>query len=247
MTRQTFNFKDIEQDCEIQYDCHQLDGRALGIKILVPEKLHQQHPYQASSYAYLQLLREQIKAFGTIEFPGLPINKTNYTLAQRAPWEHPYSTNQYMTDHCQQPHQDTPPYPTAFGLEAPRQYFATWLMSLRGLEHYYQFARQNPQLSTSQIHQQLLTPSLNDGSALLVNRQPGLILIDNSQHQNLYHARTCLFDALANAPKDAKDAPMYAFNEVGLLNYIDQLDSQRGQQWRDSEDLAAVRAFLEQH
>jgi hypothetical protein len=40
---------------------------------------------------------------------------------------------------------------------------------------------------------------------------------------------------------------MYAFNEVGLLNYIDQLDSRRGQQWRDHEDLAAVRAFLEQH
>jgi len=37
---------------------------------------------------------------------------------------------------------------------------------------------------------------------------------------------------------------MYAYNEQGLLHYIDQLDSRRGAGDRCDEDLQQVKAFL---
>ena len=88
--------------------------------------------------------------------------------------------------------------------------------------------------------------SLSDGSGLLLNHEAGLILIDNSDAQRLYHARTCQFAEVEANPDYDSDAPMYAFNEPGLLNYIDQLDSRRGQHDRCAEDLAEVKVFMAQ-
>jgi hypothetical protein len=77
-----------------------------------------------------------------------------------------------------------------------------------------------------------------------VNHAPGLILIDNSEHQQLYHARTCRFDAVAQNPHYTEDAPMYAFNEIGLLNYIDTMDEQRGEQDRDAAEQKIISDFI---
>jgi hypothetical protein len=89
-------------------------------------------PYASTAYTFLQQLRGAIREHGLIEFPGLPVNPTNHTLAQRAPWEHAYSQNPYLTGFCQLLHQDTPPYPTAFWLGAERRFFATWVTSRQG-------------------------------------------------------------------------------------------------------------------
>lgn len=247
MARARFNFNDIEQECQIQYASHQLDGKALGIRILVPSEIQSSPIFSGSVYGFLQQLREPIFEYGTIEFPDLAFNKTNYTLAQKAPWQHLYSTNHYLTDFCQHPHQDTPPYPTAFGLEQPRKYFATWLMSVKGVNHYYEQQRARSGVSADELHKALVNKSLANGTGILVNQQPGLILIDNSNHRNLYHARTACFDLLEqHQPSQAEqDVPMYAFNEVGLMNYIDQLDSRRGQAYRDAKDAGEVARYMD--
>lgn len=242
--RQRFSMADLERDCRVESGCHQLDGRALGLRVQVPAGLFGRYPYNASAYAFLQELRPALRDAGLIEFPGLPLNPINHTLAQHAPWQHGYSSNPYLTDICQQPHQDTPPWPTAFWLGATRRYFATWVVSRRGLEAWLELQRQEPALDVTGLHRRLVPASLEQGIGLLINRDPGLILVDNSSARALYHARTCLFDAVAAAAPGSEDAPMHAFNEIGLLHYIDQLDSRRGPEHRDARDLAEVRAFI---
>ncbi len=194
----------------------------------------------------MQFLRHDIQQYGFIELPNLTLNKSNYTLAQRSPQEHGYSSNHYLTDFCQQPHQDTPPYPTAFWLEKERSYFFTWLISFKGMTHFFDYQQQHPNLSIQAIHQHLVPLSLNEGWGLIVNKQPGLILIDNSHHSKLYHARSCNFQAMRITPNFTSDTPMYAFNEIGLLNYIDQLDSRRGTLHRNQKEKEDVAAFMQQ-
>lgn len=244
MLRTPFTLADIERDCHVQAGCHRLDDRPLGLRITVPAELQHRYPYNASAYAFLQQLREAILEHGTIEFPGLPVNPCNHTLAQRSPEQHRYSSNPYLTDYCQAPHQDTPPYPTAFWLGAPRHYFGTWVISLQGLQRYLQYTRQFPQHDIETVHRALVPESLANGSGLILNREPGLLLIDNSEHRRLYHARTCDFAALANNPQPAEETPMYAFNEMGLLHYIDTLDERRGGHDRHAKDLAETQAFM---
>lgn len=244
-----FSFSDITHDCTISEGVYQLDNqpgqnRRLGIRIHVPQALHNQYPYNASAYAFLQQLRKEIFECGLIELPGLPLNPTNHTLAQAAPWQHLYSTNPYMTDYYQSPHQDTPPYPTAFWLNNERRYFATWVISSGMAEAFYRFQAANPGLTLQQVHRHLVAESLSTKRGLLLNRNPGLLLIDNSQHQQLYHARTCLFDSDSHPGEASTDSPSYAYNEIGLLNYIDTLDSRRGQAWRDETDRQQVIDFM---
>lgn len=244
MRRLPFTFDDICQESSIQTDCHQLDGRDFGIKIIVPEQLHSSPPFNATAYAYLQLLRNEIFEYGTIEFPNLPLNKTNHTLAQRSPKQHSYSSNPFLTDYCQQPHQDTPSYPTAFWLGKKRQYFATWLMSIQGVVEYKKLCQEHPQLNNEEIHRQLQPKSLDNKTGLLVNHNPGLILIDNSEQHQLYHTRSCQFVAFDQNPEFEEETPMYAFNEIGLLHYIDSLDSRRGDNHKDPEDLQNTKDFM---
>lgn len=248
MGRSKFNFNDIEQECHIEYGCHRLDGQTLGLSIAVPEALQNGPIFSGSVYGLLQQLRAPIFEYGTLEFPGLIFNKTNYTLAQKAPWQHLYSSNHYLTDYCQHPHQDTPPYPTAFGLEQPRRYFATWLMSVQGVNRYYDQQRAKAKQPIETLHKQLVPESIQNGTGILVNQKPGLILIDNSNHRQLYHARTACFDLLEQdkPSKKDQDVAMYAFNEIGLLNHIDQLDSRRGQAWRNKDDAKEVERYLAQ-
>lgn len=226
----------------------QLDGKPLGIRIDIPAELHQQKPFNATAYTYLHALREAIHQHGIVWLPHLPVNKTNHTLAQRSPHQHGYSSNHYLTDICQAPHQDTPPHPTAFWLGETRRFSATWVMGEAGAQRYYHFAQQQPHLSVEQIHRQLVPDSLQNGWGLLINQQPGLILIDNSQHARLYHARTCHFAAVDALPAGSTahhaDTPMYAYNVVGLLHYIDQLDERRGTAHRDPVETAAIRQRL---
>jgi hypothetical protein len=244
MARVPFNFSDLEQDCEISIGHYRLDTRCLGARVQVPAELYGVYPYNGSAYGFLQQLQPAIYELGVIEFPDLPLNKTNFTLAQRAPTEHTYSSNPFLTDRCQQPHQDTPPLPTAFWLDTARRYFATWLLTAAGLRDFATYTASNPHFDLETVHRELVPRSLEAGTGLLLNQTPGLLLIDNSAHQALYHARTCNFSALQQAPTQLIDSPMYAFNEIGLLNYIDQLDSRRGNEGRDVRDLQEVQAFL---
>ena len=225
MPRAALQLQALAQDCQIETDVFRLDDQPLGLRISVPPYLYARAPYQASAYAFLQGLRAQIQQHGVIVLPDLPLNPCNYTLAQRSPHEHGYSRNPYLTDLCQAPHQDTPPYPTAFWLDAPRRWSATWIMRAAGAQRYYAYAQAHPQLSTLQIHRALVPLSLAEGWGLLLNQTPGLLLIDNSNASGLYHARTCNFAALeALQPDDQElahsDSPMYAFNEVGLQHYM---------------------------
>lgn len=226
-----------------------IDGKPLGLRIDIPAKLRQQQPFNASAYTHLRALREEIHQHGIVWLTNLPVNKTNHTLAQRSPYQHGYSSNPYLTDICQAPHQDTPPHPTAFWLGDTRRFSATWVMGEAGARRYYQFAQQHPQLSVEQIHRQLVPDSLENGWGILINQQAGLILIDNSQHAKLYHARTCNFAAVDALPAGSTmhytDTPMYAYNEVGLLHYIDQLDERRGLDHRDAAEVATIRAYLQ--
>lgn len=253
MARVAFELTDLLSECQVQESCYRLDGRALGLKIFVPQALQNQYPFNASAYAFLQQLRTAIWEYGTIEFPDLPVNKINHTLCQRAPKQHRYSTNPYMTGSCQHLHQDTPPYPTAFWLGHSRHYYATWVTSVQGEDRYFDYldkalaegaqtAFDGEQLD--EVHRFLVAESLANGSGLLLNQQPGLLLINNSQRHRLYHARTCQFAAVSRNPDYLSDTPMYAYNEQGLLNYIDQLDSRRGSEDRCSEDLQQVKAYL---
>ncbi len=243
--RRAFSFADIERDCTITTDVHRLDNQPLGARIEVPTGLFDQYPYNCSAYEWMQQLREQIFDFGTIEWPGLPVNKRNYTLAQRSPFQHAYSANSYTTDLCQLPHQDTPPYPTAFWLPEQRRFSATWVMSLQGLAAFNHHQQTAPAMPIFERHQQLLAASLENGTGLLYNQQPGLLLIDNSHHRQLYHARTCNFSAMQATNAHKHDAPMYAFNEMGLMHYIDMLDERRGQNDRDDHEKADVLAFMQ--
>lgn len=246
MKRRPFNFRDLETECAVDTGHRRLDGRTLGARIRIPEALRGKYPYNASAYTFLQELRGEIREFGLLEFPGLPVNRTNHTVAQRAPCEHGYSPNPYLTDLCQAPHQDTPPYPTAWWLNTRRQYFATWLVSNRGLQAFLGLSRREPDLTMEAIHRQLVAPSLDEGRGLLVNCDPGLTIVDNSGANALYHARTCRFDALPSDTEKVTDSPMYTFNEIGLLHYMNSLDIRRGEHDRDTEDLAQVRAFLDE-
>lgn len=244
MPRQAFSFEDLTRECIVQPGYHQLDSRPIGARIEVPSELWDRYPYNASAYAFLQELRSAIYEYGLIEFPGLPLNRTNHTLAQRAPREHTYSPNPYLTDICQTPHQDTPPLPTAFWLGERRRFYATWVVSHQGLDLFAQLRRTEPGLDIETVHRRLVPRSLVDGTGLLVNREPGLVLLDNSDAQSLYHARTCQFEAVAAEPGYETDSPSYAYNEVGLLNYLDSLDIRRGTADLDATDRAEVEAFL---
>ncbi len=247
MPRQPFNFDDIRQECRVELACHALHGNQgarLGARVHVPPALMGRYPYNGSAYGFLQQLRQEILALGVIEFPGLPVNRRNHTLAQRAPKQHAYSSNPYLTGECQHLHQDTPPYPTAFWLDAPRRFFGTWVTSLEGLRISLDWQRRNPAADLHAMHRALVPESLAQGYGVVLNRAAGLLLIDNSEHQQLYHARTCDFAAVLAQPDYAQDAPMYAFNEVGLLHYIDSLDSRRGTHDRDEAERAEVAAFM---
>ena len=250
MPRAALQLHTLAQDCQIETDVFRLDGQSLGLRIRVPPHLYARAPYRASAHAFLQGLRAQTQQHGVIVLPDLPLNPCNYTLAQRSPHEHGYSRNPYLTDLCQAPHQDTPPYPTAFWLAAPRRWSATWIMRAAGAQRYYAYAQAHPELSTLQIHRALVPLSLTEGWGLLLNQTPGLLLIDNSNASGLYHARTCNFKALdALLPHEQElahsDSPMYAFNEVGLQHYIDQLDERRGLEHRDAADAALTLAFMQ--
>ena len=111
--RKTFTFKDFIQACRIEENTYQLQHKngtkQLGAKIIVPKELLGTYPYNASAYDFLQFFRQEIYEYGIIEIPGLPLNLSNYTVAMRAPEEHQYSSNPYLSEHCQSPHQDTPP------------------------------------------------------------------------------------------------------------------------------------------
>ncbi len=247
MPRVPFSFDDIAQDCQVETECYRLDDgreRRLGARIDVPAGLRGRYPYSGSAYGFLQQLRPQILELGLIVFPDLPVNRSNHTLAQRAPNEHAYSSNPYLTGRCQSPHQDTPPYPTAFWLGEPRRYFATWILSSTANQHFYQFQQRHPGMDLEALHRRLVPESLANHNGLLLNQDPGLLLIDNSPHCALYHARTCNFEAVEAAAEELHDTPMYAFNEVGLLQYIDSLDERRGQTDRCAEDLAEVKRFM---
>jgi hypothetical protein len=246
--RKPFTFADISQECAVTTGIYTLHGtqhsQKMGAKICVPQALMHRYPYNASAYAFLQELRSAIFEFGTIEFPNLPLNKSNHTIAMRAPREHTYSNNPYLTGECQHLHQDTPPYPTAFWLNEQRHYFATWLVSVAGLQRYTEFTYANPGMAMNDVHRTLVPESITNGTGIVLNYTPGLLLIDNSHHQQLYHARTCRFDAVEQNPNYTSDAAMYAFNETGLLHYIDAMDERRGEHDRDAEEREAVKTFM---
>ena len=243
--RKPFSLQDIVAECDVEEGHYKIDGKSLGLKIWVPEALHAHFPFQQSAYDFLQFLRTSIFDYGIVEFPHLPLNPINYTLAQRDPSEHSYSQNPFLTGRCQSPHQDTPPYPTAFWLAGLRQYSATWVMS-ESMQQYYQKLKSATKTNDITLHQQLVQQSITQGQAILVNHTPGLLLIDNSSAQNLYHARTTKLDRLDSFCKLRHDSPMFAFNEIGLMHYIDQLDEQRGQQHRDSKLSKEILDFIRQ-
>lgn len=248
--RVPFTFKDLEQECRISHCDYRVNDResddCFGIKVWVPSVLFDRFPYNCSAYDFLQFLRNEILQYGTIEFPSLPVNLSNHTVAMRAPEQHTYSSNPYLTDHCQALHQDTPPYPSAFWLGETRCYSATWVVGLKGLYRFKEFAAANPELSMNDIHLALVKESLKDEWGILLNYYPGLLLMDNSDHHHLYHGRTCFFDQRKQAMGSITDAPMYAYNEIGLLNYIDSLDERRGMEYRDEDEKQAVLKFMDQ-
>lgn len=243
MKRKPFTWQDIERECSVYYQPFRV-GKNLGAKIIVPAALYDCYPYNASAYHFLQTLRHEIRELKLIHFPDLPLNKTNYTLAQGAPQQHAYSTNPFMTDWYQLPHQDTPPYPTAFGLEEQRRYFATWVMSQLMMQKFYD-QQHASKASLEDLHRQLVAESIANGEGMLVNQNPGLLIIDNSPENGIYHARTANFAAIDKEPQFQKDAFMYAFNEIGLLHYMEQLDSRRGTAWRDENDKQQVLHYFQ--
>ena len=238
------SLKDFRIDCKITEGQYNLDNKALGLSIEIPEALFNEAPFNGTAYSLLQGLRNEIRHYGIIEFPNLPVNKQNYTLAQKHPSEHSYSSNPFLTSLCQSPHQDTPPYPSAFWLNENRQYSATWLMSEVMCQAFYNYRTQNPILSVDEIHQHLVEESLSSNKAILINRQAGLCLVDNSQARQLYHARTSLIELPDRQGKERYDAPMFAFNEIGLMQYIDTIDEQRGQSHRCDKEKQSVLNFM---
>jgi hypothetical protein len=81
MRRKPFKLSDIEAECRVDTDCYSVDGRTIGATVFVPPALYNRYPYNATAYGFLQQLRQPIYEFGTIEFPGLPVNKSNHTVA----------------------------------------------------------------------------------------------------------------------------------------------------------------------
>lgn len=246
--RKTFTFNDFVQPCHLEEKIYQLKykscTRNLGARITIPEELMGAYPYNVSAYDFLQFFRKQIFEFGIIEIPQLPLNLSNYTVAMLAPEEHQYSQNPYLNERCQSPHQDTPPYPTAFWLGDERKLSATWVLTDLAVEQFFDERKASPQKSIETIHRTIVPKTIEDQSSLLLNYQPGLLLIDNSNHHQLYHAKTCRFENRELTPTLQHDNPMYSFNEVGLLNYMDNLDEKRGQQNKDEEEKDWVREFL---
>lgn len=245
--RVPFRLADLLAECASEVGVYALrdgDRPALGLRIHVPAALLRTYPYSGTAYGFLQQLRADIQTHGLIEFPGLPVNATNHTLAQRAPWEHGYSQNPFLTGFYQDLHQDTPPLPTAFWLDGPRRYFATWVTSREGMRRLREAQRGVPGRSLSELHAELVPTSVAEGWGALVNHQPGLLLLDNSDTCALYHARTARSEADGAAREAVPEPPSYAFNEVGLLQYIDTLDERRGEAHRSAEDRAQVIAFL---
>lgn len=245
--RVPFTFSDISGECEVETECFRLDDgreRRLGARVHVPPALRDRYPYNGSAYGFLQELRSAIFELGIVVFPDLPVRRTNHTLAQRAPNEHAYSQNPYLTGRCQSPHQDTPPYPTAFWLDDPRRFFATWVLSSTAAEAFYRLQQAEPALGIEDIHRHLVPETLAEHTGLLLNHDPGLLLIDNSARCALYHARTCRFAAVEAAEVELRDSPMYAFNEVGLLEHLHSLDERRGTEDLSEVDLENVKRFL---
>lgn len=246
MTSFAFNWQDLEQECRIEYDCYSLDNSKLGARVYIPTEFHQQHPFNSNAYDFMQQLRSQIYDLGIIELVDLPVNHCNYTLAQKAPQQHQGNPNPFMTAHCQSPHQDTPPYPTAFWLPKHRNYYATWVVGSEFCEYFYQYQNQHPELSIEQVHKNLVPKSLEQAKGFLINQKAGLTLIDNSNAKLLYHARTCLFNKVECAESDITDSPMYAFNEMGLIHHLETLDVYRGTEYLDNHAKARMQAFLAQ-
>ena len=246
--RKKFTFKDFIHECHIEENTYTLKHsngtRQLGAKIIVPKERLGTHPYNVSAYDFLHFFRNEIYEYGIIEFPELPLNRSNYTVAMRAPEEHQYSANPYLSESCQSPHQDTPPYPTAFWLGNERLFSATWIMTDLAAEQFFEEQRMLPQQSIERVHRTVVPKTLCDQSALLLNHTPGLLLIDNSDHHLLYHAKTCRFDNRNSMPNQQQDNPMYTFNEVGLMHYIDSLDELRGTEHRDEEERDWVRRHM---
>lgn len=244
MKRVAFSFADIEKDCPIETGCYQLGTHVFGARVHIPKNLFDQPPYNSTAYAFLQLLRNAILSYGTIEFPNLPVNPCNYTIKLKSPKEHLGNPNPFITDECQSPHQDTPPHPTAFWLDGERKFFATWIMNTEACNRFSQYQQQNAAMSVNDIHKVLVSESMQNGTGMLMNQQQGLLLLDNSDHHQLYHARTCNFKAVEKIPDYKKDSPMYAFNETGLLNYMNTLDIYRGEKHKSDSETANVKAFL---
>ena len=246
--RKIFTFKDFIHACHIEENTYQLEHKhgtkQLGARIVVPEELYSTPPYNASAYDFLQFFQQAIYEYGIIEIPELPLNPSNYTVAMRAPEEHQYSANPFLSEPCQSPHQDTPPYPTAFWLGNERKLSATWIMTDFAAEQFFEEQKKCPQKDIETIHRTIVPKTLRDKSALLLNHTPGLLLIDNSGHHQLYHAKTCRFDNRKAMPTLQQDAPMYTFNEVGLMHYIDTLDEQRGTKHRNNEEAAWIRQHM---
>lgn len=240
--RQPFTFQDICSECDILEAPYTLDRAPLGVRITVPLALQGQYPFNSTAYGFLQELRQTIYTYGLIEFPHLPVNKINHTLAQRAPHQHQYSDNPFLTGEYQHPHQDTPPLPTAFWLSKPRKHYATWVISTEGLAAYRAMASRAPHMSAEALHQHLVPASIQGQTGLLLNQTPGLLLLDNSHHRSLYHGRTA---CVSSSCAIQDEPPMYAYNETGLLHYIDTLDSRRGTDNRCEKDKQQVTQFLE--
>jgi hypothetical protein len=91
--------------------------------VIVPPELMVRAPYNNSAYDFLQFLRAAIQEYGTLEFPHLPVNPRNHTLAQRAPEQHLYSSNTYLTGHCQHPASGHTTLPYCFLAERTAQIF----------------------------------------------------------------------------------------------------------------------------
>lgn len=243
--RAAFTFDDIAADCRIDYGCHAVGdlGLRLGARVHVPPALFDTALYRSSAYAFMQQLRAAIAEHGLIEFPALPLNPQNHTLAQRAPAEHGYSSNPFLTGLCQRLHQDTPPYPTAFWLGAKRYASATWVVCASAADEFNRATAHLPDAELPRAHTHWVPRLVAEGRATLVNREPGLLLLDNSDAQRLFHCRTNVVDGLRPARPVTQDAPLHAFNEMGLLQRM-QLDERRGEAHFCEEERRAIAEFV---
>lgn len=241
-----FTFEDIARECRVEYGAHGLTangGGRIGARVFVPEELRATPLYSSSAYTFMQQLRAAIFEHGLIEFPELPVNRRNHTLAQRAPAQHAYSANPFLTGLCQRLHQDTPPFPTAFWLDGPRRASATWVATARAAAEFSEAARHVPDHELPALHARWVPKLIGEGRATLVNRTPGLLLLDNSDATRLYHARTNVVDGEHQAQPAPTDATLYAFNEPGLLQRM-QLDERRGTEHFCEAERGRIAAFV---